>query len=66
MKTSPEILHRNKKPRKASASQWGVKVINTQGGWVLVRGSKQIQISAVFSTPEEAQANYLNSIRSAA
>jgi len=55
MKSSPEILHRNKKPRKASASPWLVRIINTQGGWVVVRGANNTPISAVFHTREDAK-----------
>jgi hypothetical protein len=55
MKSSPEILHRNKKPRKASASEWLVRIINTQGGWVVVRGSKNTPISAVYNSREDAK-----------
>jgi hypothetical protein len=55
MKNSPEILHRNKKPRKASASAWLVRIINTQGGWVVVRGPKHTPISAVYNSREDAK-----------
>ncbi len=55
---SPEILHRNKKPRKASQSEWLIRLIENKklGGWVFVRGVKNnIVLSAVFSSREEAQ-----------
>jgi hypothetical protein len=55
MKSSSEILHKNKKPRKANASQWLVRIINTQGGWVVVRGSKHTPISPVFNSREDAK-----------
>lgn len=57
MKNSPEILHKNKTPRKASKSPWSVRIINTQGGWVVVRGLKNTPISAVFNTREDAKAS---------
>jgi hypothetical protein len=54
---SPEILHRNKKPRKASQSEWSIRIVENKklGGWVYARGPKNIVISTVFSSREEAQ-----------
>lgn len=52
---SPEILHKNKKPRKASQSQWLIRIINIKGGWVYARGPKNIVLSAIFNSREEAQ-----------
>jgi hypothetical protein len=57
MKSSSEILHRNKKPRKASASPWLIRIINTSSGWVVVRGANNTPISAVFNTREDAKAS---------
>jgi hypothetical protein len=57
MKSSPEILHKNKKPRKASQSPWSIRIINIQGGWVVVKGASNTPISAVFNTREDAKAS---------
>lgn len=55
MISSPEILHRNKKPRKASQSEWAIRIVNIKSGWVYARGPKNIVMSAVFSSREDAQ-----------
>ena len=55
---SPEILHKNKKPRKPSQSEWLIRLIENKklGGWVFVRGVKNnIVLSAVFNSREEAK-----------
>jgi hypothetical protein len=54
---SPEILHRNKKPRKASKSEWLFRIVESKklGGWIYVRGQKNIVMSKVFSSREELQ-----------
>jgi hypothetical protein len=54
---SPEILHRNKKPRKANQSEWSIRIVENKklGGWVYARGTKNIVMSKVFSSREEAQ-----------
>jgi hypothetical protein len=51
---SPEILHRNKKPRKASQSEWSIRIVNIKGGWFVCRGPKNIQMSERFETREQA------------
>jgi hypothetical protein len=57
MTPSPEILHRNKKPRKASQGEWLIRIVENKklGGWVYARGPKNIVISAVFNSREEAE-----------
>ena len=62
---SPEILHRNKKPRKASQSDWLIRIVQNKklGGWVYARGVKNnIVLSAVFNSYEEAQKGSMNAI----
>jgi hypothetical protein len=58
MISSPEILHKNKKPRKAGQSEWLIRIVEIKklGGWVYARGPKNIVMSAVFNSREEAQA----------
>ncbi len=62
---SPEILHRNKKPRKASQSEWSIRIVENKklGGWIYARGVKNnIVMSAVFNSREEAQQAGMNAI----
>jgi len=51
---SPEILHRNKPPRKAGTGI--VKVVNFPllGGWYVVRGKHHTPISGRFDSRKDA------------
>jgi hypothetical protein len=65
MISSPEILHRNKKPRKPSKSEWLIRIVENKklGGWIYARGVKNnIVLSAVFSSYEEAKKGSMNAI----
>jgi hypothetical protein len=56
---SPEILHRNKAPRKAGTGT--VKIVNVPllGGWYIVRGKHHTPISGRFDSRQDA-ANHLS------
>ena len=51
---SPEILHRNKPPRKAGTGVLKVLHVPLLGGWYIVRGKHQTPIGGRFESREDA------------
>jgi|GEM_PF-5342008 len=59
MTPSPEIIHRNKRPRKPSNSPYLVRIIHNKllDGWYIVRGPHQTPLGGRFDTKEAAVAH---------
>jgi len=62
MTPSPEIIHRNKRPRKAGTGPSSVRIVHNAllGGWYIVRGPHQTPLGGRFDSKEEARAHLLS------